>query len=80
MRMIDLLFFFYLELLKKFTAIPQNVLDLFNPQESEILGKSQRHIPYLQAGQRGTSRAVTGFTLHVVRLLELDLLVRPHAR
>lgn len=47
-----LLLFFYLELLKKLTAIPQNVFDLFNPQEGEILGKSQGHVPYLQAGQR----------------------------
>lgn len=38
---------FYLELLKKLTAIPKNMFDLFNPQESEILGKSQGHIPHL---------------------------------
>ena len=46
------LFCFYLELLKKLTATPKNVFDLFNPQEGEILGKSQGHIPHLQAGER----------------------------
>lgn len=47
-------FFFYLELLKKLTAIPQNVFDLFDPQEGEIFGKCQGHIPHLQAGKRET--------------------------
>lgn len=53
------MFHFYLELLKKLTAIPENVLDLFNPQEGEILGKSQGHVPHLQGGQRKMQQAVT---------------------
>ena len=54
------MFHFYLELLKKLTAIPENILDLFNPQEGEILGKSQGHIPHLQGEQREMQWAVTG--------------------
>ena len=38
----------YLELFKKLAAVPQDVLDLLNPQQSEVLGKSQGHVPYLQ--------------------------------
>lgn len=41
----------YLELPKKLTAVPQDALDLLNPQQSEVLGKSQGHVPYLQAAR-----------------------------
>lgn len=40
--------FFYLKLLEKFTAKPQNVLDLFDPQECEVFGERQGHVPHLR--------------------------------
>lgn len=44
-------FVFYLKLLEKLTAKPQNVLDLFDPQECEVFGERQGHVPHLrQAG------------------------------
>lgn len=48
----------YLELFKKLTAVPQDVLDLLNPQQSEVLGKSQGHVPYLQDTRRAGVWAV----------------------
>lgn len=48
----------YLELFKKLTAVPQDVLDLLNPQQSEVLGKSQGHVPYLQDTRRAGAWAV----------------------
>lgn len=44
----------YLELPEELTAEPQDALDLLNPQQGEVLGKSQGHVPYLQAA-RGTA-------------------------
>lgn len=41
----------HLELSEKLTAVPQDALDLLNPQQSEVLGKSQGHVPYLQAAR-----------------------------
>lgn len=39
----------YLELPQKLAAVPQDALDLRNPQQGEVLGESQGHVPYLQA-------------------------------
>lgn len=56
----------YLELPKKLTAVPQDALDLFNPQQSEVLGKSQGHVPYLQAARRAAVWAVWGHSPDVL--------------
>lgn len=61
----------YLELFKKLAAVPQDALDLLNPQQSEVLGKSQGHVPYLQAAGRVEVWAVLG-PHHKALLRQLD--------
>jgi len=72
----------YLKLLEKFTAKPQDVFDLFDPQEREILGECQRHVPHLRkAGckreQRSAFVILTGRAHYQEALLQNDLLSAP---